>query len=107
VFDHVSLSTADLATSQSFYRAALAPLGYRELDTGPQMAGFGDGERDLWIDGDGALVGRLHVAFRAPEQSVVADGCNTIALTRAEWRGVGESAAVRVEACVEQVMLSL
>jgi catechol 2,3-dioxygenase-like lactoylglutathione lyase family enzyme len=41
MIDHTGVTVADVAKSKAFYRAALAPLGYRMLMEWEQFAGFG------------------------------------------------------------------
>jgi catechol 2,3-dioxygenase-like lactoylglutathione lyase family enzyme len=79
MIDHTGIKVRDIARSGSFYRAALAPLGYRLLLEFPaevtgtdHVAGFGEGERcDFWIAQGEPNRPPLHVAFRVAERSLV------------------------------------
>lgn len=80
MIDHIGFPVSDFSRSRAFYAAALAPLGYGvimefgpgETHTGLPGAGFGrDGKPDFWIGGEGAITGRLHVAFAAPDRATV------------------------------------
>ena len=57
MIDHTGVTVADVAKSKAFYRAALAPLGYRMLMEWEQFAGFG--------------VPPVHIAFRADARALV------------------------------------
>jgi len=82
--DHISISTADYATSLAFYEAALAPLGMRvqarfEGAEG-NVAGLGADTPVLWIGDGGKLTGgRVHIALSAPNRAAV-DGFHAAAL---------------------------
>ena len=72
MLDHIALSVADRARSQSFYLEALAPLGY-ELMMDHELSGAGlgrDGKPDFWIQ-SGAPSGPIHVAFSASDRATV------------------------------------
>jgi len=79
MIDHIGFPVADLARSKAFYEKALAPLGYTvlmevsaELTGTDAHVGFGaDGKPDFWLASGGALGGRLHVAFSAPDRATV------------------------------------
>lgn len=79
MLDHIGFPVADLARSRAFYEAALAPLGYAvrmevpaELTGGEAHLGLGaPGKPDFWLSSGGALGGRLHVAFSAPDRATV------------------------------------
>jgi catechol 2,3-dioxygenase-like lactoylglutathione lyase family enzyme len=50
MIDHISLRVQDFSRALDFYKAALAPLGYRVLMEFPNAAGLGaDNKADLWI----------------------------------------------------------
>ena len=50
MLDHISLRVQDLPRAVAFYRAALAPIGYRVPMEFPGAAGLGEpGKPDLWI----------------------------------------------------------
>ena len=76
VLDHVSLRVRDLGASSSFYKAALAPLGFRVLyrDAGGYSFGLEGTDRgadDFWIlQGDAPTTG-VHVAFVARDRAAV------------------------------------
>ncbi len=72
MIDHIGLSVANLGRSKAFYRAALAPLGYKlVIDEGGWVA-FGAREAPgLWLRENGATAPRVHVAFRAGNMDVV------------------------------------
>jgi catechol 2,3-dioxygenase-like lactoylglutathione lyase family enzyme len=96
VIDHINLRVRDYGRSREFYRAALAPLGYRlamEVDSG---AGFAKGPiPSFWVK-EGELISRegledvtasggcggpqIHVAFGAATRAVV-DEFHRAALT--------------------------
>ena len=69
--DHVTLTVRDLAASRSFYAAALAPWGSREveLDDGSIVLGP-EGSEDLGLSA-GEPSGPIHLAFAAPDRQVV------------------------------------
>jgi catechol 2,3-dioxygenase-like lactoylglutathione lyase family enzyme len=78
VIRHVSVGVTDLQRALAFYDAALVPLGYRRLSTGPISAGWGT------PDGTVPFVVKLqarapasgpgfHVAFAAPDRQAVHD----------------------------------
>jgi len=81
MLDHIGIEVSDLERSKTFYRAALAPLGYRLSKEIPSTAaGFGvaeghgtstDPAGDFWI-GRGQPQGpRPHVAFNAASRAAV------------------------------------
>jgi len=57
MLNHITLRVSNLVQSKAFYKAALAPLGYRLLKESADSAGFGtedkDGMRDFWIHSGG------------------------------------------------------
>lgn len=87
MIDHINLRVSNYGRSKEFYRAALAPLGYRlamEVDSG---AGFAKGPiPSFWVK-EGELVSRsgldeatpsagcggpqIHVAFASPTRATV------------------------------------
>jgi catechol 2,3-dioxygenase-like lactoylglutathione lyase family enzyme len=73
--DHISIATADYAKSLAFYEAALAPLGIKThmKFEGPEgnVAGLGRDMPDFWVGDGGALQGRVHIAFSAPDRAAV------------------------------------
>ena len=79
-FDHIGFTVSDLNRSKTFYGHALAPLGIglvmeitAEMTGSHAHAGFGHGGRPyFWIaNGEGALLGKLHVAFIADNRAAV------------------------------------
>ncbi|MBV8535107.1 MAG: VOC family protein [Alphaproteobacteria bacterium] len=81
MLDHIGIDVSDLARSKAFYRAALAPLGYRLTKEVPQrrVAGFGAPQRpgtlidpagDFWIV-QGPPTPAVHVAFNAASRAEV------------------------------------
>jgi catechol 2,3-dioxygenase-like lactoylglutathione lyase family enzyme len=74
VIDHVSLQVTDVARSQSFYRALLAPLGLEAAYTDGEAVGFSDSERaPFWIGPavDSSRPRELHIAFTAADRTAV------------------------------------
>jgi catechol 2,3-dioxygenase-like lactoylglutathione lyase family enzyme len=79
VLDHIGFPVSDFVRSKGFYGRVLAPLGYRLLkeidlsdENGPGgYAGFGRERPQFWIGTGQPLTGRLHIAFAAPERSLV------------------------------------
>jgi catechol 2,3-dioxygenase-like lactoylglutathione lyase family enzyme len=79
MIDHLNIVVGDLARSLSFYRRALAPLGYDVLmevsaaREGIDGAGLGEPPKpDFWlIDGGTTTIPRVHVAFRARNRAMV------------------------------------
>ncbi len=53
MLNHITLHVSNLEKSKTFFRAALAPLGYKLLIEKEHSAGFGQedvaGKRDFWI----------------------------------------------------------
>jgi|SRR5271166_5216397 len=81
MIDHVSVQVASFAKALSFYRAALAPLGYvpRYVDEAGKSAGFGFKDSaspwfakgSLWI-AEGKAAAKVHLALHAPNRKAVA-----------------------------------
>jgi len=66
------LPSSDFDRAVAFYTNALAPLGYSQLMTFGQVAGFGQpGKPDLWISSSTSATGQIHVAFRTNSRKVV------------------------------------
>jgi uncharacterized protein (DUF1330 family)/catechol 2,3-dioxygenase-like lactoylglutathione lyase family enzyme len=87
MFDHVSLKVRDFQKSLSFYRAALAPLGYvaQELDEATRSAGFGPkGKPALWI-AEGSPSSSVHLSFESANRDQV------VAFYEAALRAGGKS----------------
>lgn len=88
MIDHAGFAVSDLARSDAFYAAALAPLGVAELlrvtpeqtESGGTAIGYGkDGHAFFWI-GDNEQVGQgTHIAFTAESRAQV-DAFHTAAL---------------------------
>jgi catechol 2,3-dioxygenase-like lactoylglutathione lyase family enzyme len=71
MIDHVTLRVHDLAASQAFYAAALAPLGYKIVAAYPEAVGLGvAGKPDFWLTPDPAAAPQ-HVAFAATSRAAV------------------------------------
>jgi catechol 2,3-dioxygenase-like lactoylglutathione lyase family enzyme len=81
MIDHISLQVTNFAAALSFYKAALAPLGYEAhyVDESAKSAGFGP-RRDagpwfargsLWI-AEGKPAAKTHLALTAPSRDAVA-----------------------------------
>ena len=72
MLDHVSLRVQDFSRALTFYKAALAPIGYQVTMEYPGGAGLGEpGKPDLWITATDKIVLPTHIAFRtdrAPHQ---------------------------------------
>ena len=67
MFDHIGLKVKNLPAALSFYRAALAPLGFELCTEDPSYAGIGlAGAPSLWLYSDKkAETAGVHIAFRA------------------------------------------
>jgi catechol 2,3-dioxygenase-like lactoylglutathione lyase family enzyme len=65
VIDHVTVGVRDLTRSRDFYRAALAPLGFGELNAEPRSIAFGPPGFDDFIISLAYEPGTAHVAFAA------------------------------------------
>ena len=81
MLDHIGIDVGDLERSKAFYRAALAPLGYRLVKESERRtaAGFGvmdgagkstDPAGDFWI-AEGRPTPSVHVAFNAATRAAV------------------------------------
>jgi catechol 2,3-dioxygenase-like lactoylglutathione lyase family enzyme len=80
MIDHMGISVSDYPAAKAFYDAVMAPLGASRMmevtaeETGGtyEGAGYGvGGKPSFWIGIGGALSGRLHVAFVAPNRAAV------------------------------------
>jgi len=73
MIDHTGLQVADLTRAKSFYRTALAPLGYTLLrEFGDMAAGFGVAPKpDFWLAAGTPNSPRIHIAFRAENRAMV------------------------------------
>jgi catechol 2,3-dioxygenase-like lactoylglutathione lyase family enzyme len=81
MLDHLHLPVRDVRHSTTFYRLALAPLGYRVVrDFGDAAAGLGTRNYALLglvhVEGD---IRPLHFAFSAPDRAAVC-ACHQAAL---------------------------
>ncbi len=84
LLDHVTVTVADLARSQAFYDAALAPLGVRRVvdyldpededEAGVEAVGYAgpDDRPVLWLAQGHPPTTAAHVAFRAADGDRVA-----------------------------------
>ena len=71
MLDHVSLRVQDLPRAVAFYRAALAPIGYKVAMEFPEAAGLGEsGRMDLWITLTDKPLHVAHIAFRTDRARV-------------------------------------
>jgi catechol 2,3-dioxygenase-like lactoylglutathione lyase family enzyme len=70
MLDHISLRVQDHSRAVAFYRAALAPLGYRVLMEYPGAAGLGAGMPDFWLMTTEQPINPTHVAFSADRATV-------------------------------------
>jgi catechol 2,3-dioxygenase-like lactoylglutathione lyase family enzyme len=69
--DHIVVLVRDLAVSQAFYEAALAPFGVRVVDYGPLGIGIGpEGSEDLGLR-EGEPRAPTHIAFLAADPATV------------------------------------
>lgn len=80
MIDHMGISVSDYAKSKAFYDAVMPTIGAARCmevtaeETGGtyEGAGYGvGGKPSFWIGIGGALQGRLHVAFAAPDRASV------------------------------------
>jgi catechol 2,3-dioxygenase-like lactoylglutathione lyase family enzyme len=73
MLDHVTVGVSDLARSQAFYDAALAPLGIRRLHgEADAFAGYGSGDKAFfWIGRRPAVPSGAHIAFAAIDRPAV------------------------------------
>ena len=71
MLDHIGLSVNNFAESLSFYKKALAPLGYEVVMEFGTIAGLGaQGKPDFWIH-EGDRTTPTHVAFASPDRATV------------------------------------
>jgi catechol 2,3-dioxygenase-like lactoylglutathione lyase family enzyme len=69
--DHIVVMVRDLAASQAFYEAALAPFGARVVDYGEIGVGIGpEGAEDLGLR-EGEPRAPMHLAFAAADPATV------------------------------------
>lgn len=68
---HTTLPVSDYARARTFYKKALAPLGYRNNMEYGESAGFNDGTNtDFWITRETNVVS-THLAFEAADRDQV------------------------------------
>jgi catechol 2,3-dioxygenase-like lactoylglutathione lyase family enzyme len=71
MIDHVSLRVQDFERAVSFYKAALAPIGYEVVMEFSGVAGLGSGGKaDLWIMQSEPPINPTHIAL-ASERALV------------------------------------
>jgi len=70
MLDHISLRVQDHSRAVAFYRAALAPLGYRVLMEYPGAAGLGADMPDFWLMTTEQPLNPTHIAFSADRATV-------------------------------------
>jgi catechol 2,3-dioxygenase-like lactoylglutathione lyase family enzyme len=71
MIDHISLRVQDFERALSFYRAALAPIGYEVVMAFPGAAGLGTaGKPDFWIMQSEPPFNATHVAFASKRELV-------------------------------------
>jgi catechol 2,3-dioxygenase-like lactoylglutathione lyase family enzyme len=73
MIDHINVRVKEFRRALTFYRAALAPLGYKVVMEFPEAAGLGEkGMPDFWISRSDQAGAAVHVAFKASRESVAA-----------------------------------
>ena len=71
MLDHISLRVGDMLRATEFYRAALAPVGYKVAMEFPNFVGMGDeGMPDFWITPTDKAPSGTHIAFRTDRARV-------------------------------------
>ena len=71
MLDHISLRVGDMMRATEFYRAALAPVGYKVAMEFPNFVGMGDeGMPDFWITPTDKGSSGTHIAFRTDRARV-------------------------------------
>jgi len=71
MLDHISLRVGDMVRATEFYRAALAPVGYKVAMEYPNFVGMGDeGMPDFWITPTDKASSGTHIAFRTDRARV-------------------------------------
>lgn len=74
MIDHLTLSSPNYEKAKAFYKAALAPLGYKLVkEFGNDVAGFGVNDRlDFWLANDNQATRPVfHLAFVAESREQV------------------------------------
>jgi catechol 2,3-dioxygenase-like lactoylglutathione lyase family enzyme len=84
MIDHVSIAVRDLQASARFYEIALAPLGYKKLETRPETVAFGKAYAEFWLNHRSSMTqvaadAGAHAALRASSREAV-DGFHRAAL---------------------------
>lgn len=73
MIDHISVRVQDFPRLLSFYRAALAPIGYQVVMEFPDAAGLGEkGKPDLWLMKTDRPLNPTHLAISAARDSIEA-----------------------------------
>jgi catechol-2,3-dioxygenase len=71
MIDHISLRVQDFSRAVDFYKAALAPLGYKVLMEFPNVAGMGaNGKADLWIMQSEQSPSPTHIAINGERPQI-------------------------------------
>jgi len=76
MFNYITLGSNDLGCSRAFYDSALAPLGYRRLETYDNMIGYGAAQPLLYLmtpqDKQAATNGNgTMICLAAPDRAAV------------------------------------
>jgi catechol 2,3-dioxygenase-like lactoylglutathione lyase family enzyme len=72
MIDHVVFNVKDIKKSRKFYKAALAPAGYKIIWDMKKWVGFGTGKSaTFWIASRAPRHSKVHVAFRCRGRGTV------------------------------------
>ena len=76
MIDHIGIEVSDYKTALSFYKKALAPLGYQLVMEVEGFAGFGPTKNEgpianFWIHQGNQPTHKTHIAFSAPDRKTV------------------------------------
>ena len=72
MLDHIGIDVQNYDKSTTFYKAALAPLGYALIMEVHGWAAFGAGGRpDFWIQQGMSTAPPIHLAFRSESRAAV------------------------------------
>lgn len=72
MIDHLELLVADLSRATTFFRGALAPLGYAvHVDGLPRGFGTAPDRLDFWLRDGGPSTPRPHLAFHCASRALV------------------------------------
>lgn len=71
MLDHIGLRTTQFEAVTTFYKAALAPLGYTAKMEYPGVVGLGREFPDFWISGDDKGSSNIHLAFKTEDRATV------------------------------------